>query len=133
MTRINSGIPPKELVDKHLVAEYREIGRIGTLLENKIIKNLPFNIPEKFCLGSGHMSFFLNKGKFIENRFEQIKLEMIKRGYQPNLSFRNSWAKCNRLDMYNDYQPTEDAIKQLKERIKIRTPKNARYYGKVKS
>jgi len=130
MTRINSGIHPKELIDQHLVAEYREIGRIGTLLENKIKKSFPLNIPDKFCLGTGHMSFFLNKGKFIENRFEQIKIEMAKRGYSTNLNFRNSWLKCNRLDLYNDYSPTEEAVNQLKERIKIRTPKNARYYGR---
>ena len=28
MTRINVGIPPEELTDKHLLAEHREIKRI---------------------------------------------------------------------------------------------------------
>ena len=33
MTRINCGIPPEELSDKHLLAEHREIKRIPNCKE----------------------------------------------------------------------------------------------------
>jgi hypothetical protein len=35
MTRINTGIPPKELTDKHLLAEHREIKRIPNCIKKR--------------------------------------------------------------------------------------------------
>jgi len=129
MTRINSGIDPSELVDQHLVAEYREIGRISILFEQKFIKGEKFeDIPKEFCLGKGHMSFFLDKGKFIHDRFESIKEEMKRRGFNTTLEFRNTWEKHNRLDMYKDFVPSVKVRDILLERIKQKMPKNPRYY-----
>jgi len=74
MTRINVGIKPEELCDKHLVAEYREIGRISKLLENRLKSNKGFDdIPPTFRLNKGHMKFFLDKGCFVHKRFDSLK------------------------------------------------------------
>ena len=133
MTRINVGVNPEDLMDQHLVAEYREIGRISTFFENKILKNKTFDIPEKFCLGTGHMSFFLDKGKFIETRFGLLKEEMYKRGFAAKLEFRNTWKKYDREDMFKDYSPTKIDKIMIIDRINNKMPKKPRYYGKIKN
>ena len=56
MTRINAGIPPVELTDKHLIAEHREIKRIPNLIsKGKYNMN---GQPSEFKLGIGHVKFF---------------------------------------------------------------------------
>ena len=122
MTRINIGIPPKNLHRKHLVAEYREIGRIGTQLRKRLERNMPFNdIPKSFTLGAGHQTFFLDKGLYIHKRFESLKSEMQRRGYNPTLEFRNEWRNAPHL--YNDYQPTHAEVEILLERLNERKKK----------
>lgn len=79
MTRINIGIKPSELCDKHLLAEHREIKRIPN-----IIKSGRFsldNIPKHFTLGTGHVRFFYNKLLFLKNRYISIHKECIRRGF----------------------------------------------------
>lgn len=68
MTRINCGIPPKQLVDKHLIAEHHEIVRIPNAVK-KQGKNLKMDLPETFRLGTGHVRFFYNKLKYLHNRY----------------------------------------------------------------
>lgn len=78
MTRINLGVKPSELCNKHLLAEHREIKRIPN-----IIKSGRFsleNIPKHFTLGKGHVKFFYNKLLFLKNRYIFIYKECIKRG-----------------------------------------------------
>jgi deoxyribonuclease (pyrimidine dimer) len=57
MTRVNC-IPVRELCDKHLLSEYRELPRVFTWLEKVIEKNNRPRIPAHYVLGTGHMSFF---------------------------------------------------------------------------
>lgn len=120
MTRINLGIPPESLHHKHLTAEYREIGRIGSLVLARLDNGQSFNdIPPKFTLGKGHVKFFFDKGKYIHKRFEALKREMIRRGYKANLDFRNTWPQ----ELYNDYEPTPEDIEIVERRIADRMPK----------
>lgn len=79
MTRINAGIIPQALIDQHLRAEYREIARVSTQLK-KLGSRKP-NIPAAFKLGPGHQSFFLNKGKYLVERYQQLIDEMEVRGF----------------------------------------------------
>ena len=67
MTRINAGIPPAELTNKHLIAEHREIKRIPNCIAKGKYKME--GIPDKFKLGTGHVKFFYNKllGELNEN------------------------------------------------------------------
>ena len=121
MTRINV-VPVKELTNKHLVAEYREIMRLPNNLKKSLNrKSKSFNIseiPQEYVLGTGHVKFFYNKMKFLKERFEQLVVEMQVRGYKPQYIESNIF---NADPLYfNDYIPTEDAIKINRQRIKDR-------------
>ena len=63
MTRINSASPVEHLTDEHLLAEHREIKRLPSVLKKANTQTI--KIPAKFCLGPGHVKFFLNKKKAI--------------------------------------------------------------------
>lgn len=125
MTRINSGISPDELCDQHLVAEYREIGRIGVLLQKRANRpNILAGAPVRFTLGAGHMLFFIDKGLYLERRFSTLCNEMNRRGYRTNLQWRNHWEGFPHL--YNDWVPTSNDRQLILDRLKIRMPKKPR-------
>ena len=121
MTRINL-VVPKQLTDQHLVAEYREIKRVipfALYRFEKEGKNGFNNLPKKYTLGEGHMSFFYNKLKFIINRFNWLKHEMIERGMNPNIEIdKEEIINENNSFLYNDWEPTEEDISLSRERIK---------------
>ena len=68
MTRINL-VPPEELSDQHLVAEYREIFMVGSSLQRSLRppnwEKTKESIPKKFTLNKGHVKFFYDKGKYL--------------------------------------------------------------------
>ena len=52
MTRINL-VPPSELTDQHLIAEYREIFMVAGSLRRTLISNSGYNeskVPKKYTL-----------------------------------------------------------------------------------
>lgn len=124
MTRINAGIPPADLSDKHLLAEHREIKRIPNMVKSGKAKIE--NIPEQFTLGKGHVKFFYNKLKYLYNRYLEIYKECVKRGFNVT-KYHNAWAidddenSRKILDNFNDWEPTPEAIELIKQRIKERT------------
>jgi deoxyribonuclease (pyrimidine dimer) len=112
MTRINC-VPVSELTDKHLLAEYREIGRIAALAN----KSKPREVPAKYLLGKGHVLFFYNKGQWLKNRFEQdIVPEMKKRGFKPNFT---EYPKINQ-ELMGNWTPNEEAMAINRKRISDR-------------
>lgn len=130
MTRINI-IPPKELTDQHLVAEYSETLMLRANLDRTLKSKKGFiesKVPEKFTLNKGHCYFFYNKGEYIHKRFESLKREMYKRGFTPihNLS---TWPQYLR----KNWRPTERdksiVRKRIVEKISLK-PEWYRYYGK---
>lgn len=121
MTRINV-VPVQELTRQHLVAEYREIMRLPKNLSTALNrKSSPFSfdeIPSQYKLGKGHVKFFFNKFKFLENRFKQLLDEMDSRGYTAN--FRDSTMFKVSPEFYGDYSPTPEALEINRQRIKER-------------
>lgn len=116
MTRINCGIKPYELCDKHLLAESREIKRIPNVV-SKGKYNIN-KIPKEFKLGEGHVSFFYDKLLYLKNRYEEIYLECKDRGFNVTY-FGNAWDKIpNKL--MNDYKPSEKDRQIVLERINER-------------
>jgi CO dehydrogenase/acetyl-CoA synthase epsilon subunit len=123
MTRINL-IPPSELSQKHLVAEYREIMRLPNNLKKALTrKTSKFStkeIPDHYVLGTGHVKFFFDKMLFLQKRFEALVQEMLNRGYNPNFTDSSIFIPDD-LYFYNDYSPSDVDIKINKIRIAERS------------
>jgi len=124
LTRINV-IPVKELTDQHLIAEYREIFMVGSALQKSLSSpNWDKNrIPKVLTLGTGHVMFFYDKGRYLYKRYLKIRDEMIMRGFSPapDRGFKvEQWP----TDYYNDWTPTprdEQVIRtRIEERIKMK-------------
>lgn len=132
MTRINSNIPVKKLTDEHLLAEHREIKRIPNCLKKSIQCGSINKIPNQFTLGTGHVKFFLDKQKFIYNRYQEIHQELINRGFNIE-DYSNNWKEFINTKYFNDYIPTIEEYHLLKQRIINRinsSPKKFwHYYG----
>lgn len=133
MTRINL-VDPQELMDQHLVAEYREIRLLcGSLPRTLNSKHgfQPDKVPDQFTLMNGHMYFFYNKGKYLHKRYQALKKEMERRGMKPQLDFpAHLWPK----ELYNDWEPSERDKQVVRERINQRISEKPgwyKYYGKM--
>lgn len=103
MTRINVGILPSELSNQLLIAELREIKRIPNCI--KIGRFNLKNVPEKFTLGTGHVSFFYNKIGYLKKRYLSLYQEAISRKLNVQ-DFSDSFEGISERYM-NDYSETE--------------------------
>ncbi len=113
MTRINVGIAPQLLTNKHLIAEHREIKRIPNNVANG---KCNFNgIPEKFTLGTGHVKFFYNKLLYLKNRYELLYAECRRRGFNVQY-YGDAWVGIPEYLM-NDYLPTPEDVAIIQQRI----------------
>ena len=113
MTRINVGIPPAELVNKHLLAEHREIKRIPNCVAKG--KYNMDGIPERFKLGKGHVKFFYNKLLYLKKRYIRIYEECIKRGFNIQ-NYVKAWDNLPE-ELMNHYKPTYKDRLIVQERI----------------
>ena len=120
MTRINL-VLPSELSDQHLVAEYREIFMVGSSLQRSLkSKNWEktlANIPVKYTLNKGHVTFFYNKGKYLYKRYELLIEEMKNRGMNPDPKRKfktEQWPD----ELFNDWEPEPDDYNVIRARIK---------------
>ncbi|MAO08072.1 MAG: deoxyribonuclease [Alteromonas sp.] len=116
MTRINCGIPPAELTDKHLLAEHREIKRIPNTIKSGKAK--VENIPRVFTLGKGHVKFFYDKLYYLHIRYVLLYTECIKRGFK--VTFYGGAFEGLPDHLYRDYCPTTEDERIIRERIKLR-------------
>lgn len=116
MTRINVGYNPRKLNTKMLLAEHREIKRIPNAVNSgRAVFN---NIPEKFCLGKGHVKFFYNKLGYLLNRYISIYNECLRRGYKVTC-YAGAWNGIG-MDLMNDYKPTKADRMLIEQRISER-------------
>lgn len=113
MTRINVGIPPKELTNKHLLAEHRELKRIPNVV-SKGKCNLK-NIPAKFSLGKGHVSFFYDKLSYLKDRYIELYNECIARGFNIQ-NYLSAWDSVP-IELMKGYNPTDNDAQIIRERI----------------
>lgn len=123
MTRINC-IPVTELVNQHLLAEYRELPRVFTLASDAIDNNRSVDIPNKYTMGKGHVLFFYNKLMFLYIRWIQIRQELIARGYTLDMSIYDSILDTVRglesHPWWNNWIPTQEDMDVNRERIALR-------------
>lgn len=124
MTRINL-IPPSELTDKHLLAEYRELPRVYSLAikrhQRRPINQSFVDCPKKFKLGKGHMLFFVDKLSFLHKRHIEIIGAMVDRGFKPQFTGKPPAGVSDLPECYfKDYTPTPEAIELSRARIQER-------------
>lgn len=129
MVRINL-VDPKKLADQHLLAEHVEILMLlGYVRRNQSEKD----IPSKYCLGKGHITFFKNKLLYLKKRHDLIKAEMGKRGFRSKKAIN---LRPYGENLKKDWSPTLKDRGIITKRIiwKIKNkPNYYKYYGKDKS
>jgi len=128
MTRINIGVPVKELSKPHLIAEHRELKRIPNAIRTGKAKVK--NIPPTFRMGEGHVKFFYDKLGYLKNRYEQLYLECLERKINVTY-FGNAWDGIPQ-QLMNDYTPTENDIRIVRERIEERLKESNQKIRKVR-
>ena len=119
MTRINVGIPPAELTDKHLLAEHREIKRIPNCIAKG--KYNMDGIPDKFKLGTGHVKFFYNKLLYLKYRYIRLYWMCKRRGFNVQ-NYIGAWDNVPE-ELMNDYKVKANDIRIIRERINERLSK----------
>lgn len=85
-------------------------------------------------LNKGHVSFFYNKGLYLQQRFDSLKLELIQRKYQINQnSVFDSQHIYNRYPiLYQDWEPSPLDYTIIQQRLEEKInqkPSWYRYYG----
>jgi len=120
MTRINCGIKPEELLNKHLIAEHREIKRIP----NCVAKGR-YNLkgqPASFTLGTGHVKFFYTRLGYLKERYEELHQECLKRGLKVQY-YGNAWDNIP-SELMRDYTPSDTDRMIVRARISERLNAN---------
>lgn len=117
MTRINV-VPPAELEDKHLLAEYRELPRVFGLAARWHERGRDTPIPPAYTLGKGHVAFFYDKLGFLRQRHAWLVEEMRDRGFAVN--FPEPLVPMLPRDLFLPYTPTPAALLINRERIALR-------------
>jgi deoxyribonuclease (pyrimidine dimer) len=146
MTRINL-VPPQELMDQHLMAEWREIKMVPKALARSIRANgldgMLQLIPPEFKLGAGHVTFFYDKGYYLKLRYNELTQELLRRGFKIDerapldpdgvysvpmhincRPLQEAW----RARLYRDYRPTQAALALIRERIRQRIAEKPGFY-----
>jgi deoxyribonuclease (pyrimidine dimer) len=133
MTRVNSAIPVKLLCDELLLAEHREIKRLPKVLEKSLRTRGLCKIPESFVLGPGHVKFFMDKMKFIKQRYAEVYNECVNRGFAVQ-DYSSSFEHIP-PEYMNDYEPTTQEyvllIGRISTRIKESKKSKFHYYKKA--
>lgn len=127
MTRINV-VPVGELCDQHLLAEHRELTRIP----NAVAKG-KYHLrgqPLEYKLGEGHVRFFFNKLAFLKKRYDELHLECKNRGFNVQYIWPENLPEDTTL--WQDYEPTEQALHINRERITQRMPAKARFTAHIR-
>lgn len=128
MTRINV-IDVTLLLDKHLLAELRELKRIPNTVHSGTAK-LDGIVPTEYVLGTGHVKFFYDKLKFLKIRYEQLYQECINRGFNVENMWHSDVNELTYVSLWNDFVPDSDACTLNIERILLRFPKKNPKYNR---
>ena len=122
MTRINL-VPPEELSDQHLVAEYREIFMVGSSLQRSLRspnwEKTKKSIPKQFTLNKGHVKFFYDKGKYLSERYDELIKEMKRRQMSPDplrIFKKEQWPD----ELFNTWKPNDYDLKVVRTRIEMK-------------
>ena len=133
MTRINL-VPPSELTDQHLIAEYREIFMVAGSLRRTLLSKNGFQesrVPKKYTLNKGHVYFFYNKGQYLHKRYLDLISEMKKRGFSPSDSRNFPDDIFIKNNLYNDWMPDRKDLLLIRKRINQKIKMKPNWYRKT--
>ncbi len=111
MTRINC-VPPAELTDKHLGAEYRELPRVFALARAAAARGYdPFScsrVPTQYTLGPGHVLFFYTRLAWCVDRYRAVVEECSFRGRRIGYPLPpDGWDEGVPASWKQNWQPSE--------------------------
>lgn len=112
MTRINC-IRVEDLLDQHLLIEYREITRVSKLARQ--LDNYG-----SYKLGPGHVKFFYNKGLYLSKRCNDLYSECIKRGFSPTKKVYRLHPEGLNLDWEPTIVDMYKNVSRLREKFEMR-------------
>ena len=115
MTRINI-LPPTELTDQHLIAEYREITMVPGSLRRTLKSKVGFR-PERIS-----KTYTLNAELVEEMKF---------RGFNPDPE-RRFPKEVFPSELYNDWMPSFEEQKIVKQRIEEKIKMRPNWYRHTK-
>lgn len=123
MTRINL-VPPSELMDQHLFAEFREIKMVPKSLARSIrargVQGVLAMVPAAFTLNKGHVSFFYDKGQYLSKRYVELREELERRGInfdRGSLLDPDGVYLKHYPEFFGGYTPTPEALGIIRTRI----------------
>ena len=117
MTRINC-IPPSELSDAHLGAEYRELPRVFAQAFAAHERGVQAaSLPKQYALGKGHVQFFFNKLSFLRRRHAALVAECRARGRAVNFPVAPNCADGLPAAWWQDWAPDNAALEANRARI----------------
>lgn len=117
-------------MDQHLFAEFREIKMVPKSLRRSIEAGGRYTsnpeayvlrkVPLLYTLNSGHVSFFYDKGAYLFDRYNLLRHDLRRRGYNfdenalldPDRVFASLDERFNRF-----YEPTPEALALVRQRI----------------
>jgi len=127
MTRINT-IDVQDLLDQHLMAEYRELPMVaGSLRRSLKSKRGVTGIPDQYTLNQGHVKFFYNKKLYLQQRYRELLVELISREYQLDPTRRPDFDTFNAIPNVK-WTPTSDDHKILISRLIERVRQRPDFY-----
>lgn len=134
MTRINL-VPPAELADQHLFAEFREIKMVPKSLARSLrargAEGVLRMVPAEYTLNKGHVSFFYDKGDYLVQRYSELRVELHRRGINfdrlSELDPDCVFATAGRA-FQQHYTPTPAALELIRERIASRIALKPSWY-----
>jgi deoxyribonuclease (pyrimidine dimer) len=132
MTRINI-VPVEELMDQHLVAEYREITMVPASLSRTLSSKKGLDhkkIPKSYTLNKGHIYFFYDKGLYLAKRYKLLIIEMKKRGFKPDINRKFPIDIFKDNGLYKDWTPTAHSYIVIRERIRKKINMKPNWYRK---
>ena len=133
MTRINI-VEPSELTDQHLIAEYREIFMVAGSLNRTLNSKVGYKeskVPKRYTLNKGHVYFFYNKGAYLHRRYHELIDEMLRRGFKPDKLRVFPTKVFVENGLYNDWTPTIEDQKVIRERIAFRISQKPNWYRRT--
>ena len=133
MTRVNL-VPPTELFDQNLMAEYRELLMTPASLARTLRSQKGLRLdeyPKRFTLNRGHVSFFYDKGRYLDQRYSALVHELIRRGFRldPERLFPTNIFIEHGL--YNDWHPTAADLAVIRARIEEKLAQRPNWYRKT--